>query len=44
MLSPGGPEGTAGTQGGPLGVAARGALALIAAGVLIGLAACGSTG
>jgi len=43
MLSPGGPEGTAGTQGGPLGVAARGALALIAAGVLIGLAACGST-
>jgi hypothetical protein len=43
MVSPGRPKGTAGGQGVPLGVAARGALALIAAGVLIGLTACGSS-
>jgi len=43
MVSPGRPKGTAGGQGVPLGVAAWGALALIAAGALIGLTACGSS-
>ena len=43
MMSPGRPEGTAGGHGGPLGTATRGALALIAAGALIGLTACGSS-
>jgi hypothetical protein len=43
MVSPDRPKGTAGGPGVPLGVAARGALALIAAGALIGLTACGSS-
>jgi hypothetical protein len=43
MVSPGRPKGTAGGPGVPRGVAARGALALIAAGALIGLIACGGT-
>jgi hypothetical protein len=43
MVSPGRPEGTAGGHGGPLATATRGALALIAAGALIGLTACGSS-
>ena len=40
---PGQAEGTAGGHGVPLGAATRGALALIAAGALIGLTACGSS-
>jgi hypothetical protein len=43
MASPSRPKGTAGGQRGPLGAATRGALALIAAGALIGLTACGGT-
>lgn len=43
MVSPGRPVGTAGGHGVPLGTAARGALALIAAGALIALTACGGT-
>jgi len=43
MVSPGRPKGTAGGPGVPRGVAARGALALIAVGALIGLIACGGT-
>jgi hypothetical protein len=43
MLSPSRPKGMAGRPGGPVGAAARGALALIAAGALIGLTACGGT-
>jgi hypothetical protein len=36
MVSPSRPEGMTGRPGGPRGVGARGGLALIAAGVLIG--------
>jgi hypothetical protein len=43
MASPSRPKDTAGEQRGPLGTATRGALALIAAGALIGLTACGGT-
>jgi hypothetical protein len=43
MVSPGRLEVTAGGHGGPLVTATRGALALIAAGALIGLTACGSS-
>jgi hypothetical protein len=43
MASPSRPKGVAGRPGGPVGAAARGALALIAAGALIGLTACGGT-
>jgi hypothetical protein len=43
MVSPSRPEGMTGRPGGPRGVGARGGLALIAAGVLIGLTACAST-
>ncbi len=43
MVCPSRPKGTAGGTRGPLGTAARGALALIAAGALIGLTACGGT-
>jgi hypothetical protein len=43
MVSPSRPKGTAGGQHGPLGTAARGALALTAVGALIGLTACGGT-
>ncbi len=42
MVRHGRPTGAASGQGGPLGTAARGVLALIAASVLVGLAACGS--
>jgi hypothetical protein len=43
MVSPSRLKGTAGRRSGPLGVATRGVLALIAAGGLIGMTACGST-
>jgi hypothetical protein len=43
MLSPSRPKGLAGRPGGPVGAATRSALALIAAGALIGLTACGGT-
>ena len=43
MVSPSRPTDMAGGPGGPVGAAARGALALIAAGALIGLTACGGT-
>ena len=43
MVSPSRPKGTAGGKRGPLGTATWGALALIAAGALIGLTACGGT-
>jgi hypothetical protein len=43
MVSLSRPKGMAGRPGGPVGAAARGALALIAAGALIGLTACGGT-
>jgi hypothetical protein len=43
MLSPSRPKAMAGRPGGPVGAATRSALALIAAGALIGLTACGGT-
>ena len=43
MVSPSRPKDLVGRPGGPVGAAARGALALIAAGALIGLTACGGT-
>jgi hypothetical protein len=43
MVSSSRPKGTAGGKRGPLGTATRSALALIAAGALIGLTACGGT-
>ena len=43
MVSPSRPKDSADRPGGPVGAAARGALALIAAGALIGLTACGGT-
>jgi hypothetical protein len=43
MVSPSKPKGMAGRTGGHAGVAARSALALIAAGALIGLTACGAS-
>jgi hypothetical protein len=43
MVSPSRPKDSADRPGGPVGAAARGALALIAAGVLIGLTACGAS-
>jgi hypothetical protein len=43
MVSPSKPKGMAGRTGGQAGVAARSALALIAAGALIGLTACGAS-
>jgi hypothetical protein len=43
MLSPSRPKAMTGWPGGPVGAATRSALALIAAGALIGLTACGGT-
>jgi hypothetical protein len=43
MVSPSRPKDLAGRPAGPVGAATRGALALIAAGALIGLTACGGT-